>query len=380
MARIGISAVALDPNRTGGAETYIRQLLGCPEFHHVVRKHELFVFVGDPCDPALKNCGFRLIRCPTSPVNRSRRLLWEQYALPDILNRHQLDLVHFPYSAFSWTYRKPLVVTVHDTTNFIMPRSVSLTERIYRAVLQRRLVHHPCAHVIVPSRTDREVFVSHLKLPPDHCHPVHHGHPRDFQIAKDQVGIPRPGGGLLWVGRAYHHKNIDLLFHVTAELSRRMGQHAPRLRLVGIEPRRKDRLAHLARKLGILSLVDIDPPASHASLRACFRQARVLVYPSTYESFGLPPLEAMCSGTPVVCSDIPIFREVLGEAALYGDPARSDTFANACAALLQDQDAWRRQARRGYEHAQRYTWTRCASVTAAVYEQAMRSAHAHHNS
>jgi glycosyltransferase involved in cell wall biosynthesis len=378
MARIGISAVALDPNRTGGAETYIRQLLGCPAFHHALRHHEVVVFVGRSCDPVLTHCGFRLVHCPTSPVNRLRRLLWEQYGLPRILTQQRLDLLHFPYSGFSWAYDKPLVVTVHDTTNFVMPKSVSLLERIYRAVLQKKLIYHPHAYVITASKTDGAVFASRLNLPLDRCFSVYHGYSEHFLIPRELTGIPRPNGGLLWVGRPYHHKNVDLLLYMAAELFRTMGSKAPRLRLVGIPSSAKGRFEDLAQRLSILPLVDITPPLPHATLPAVLRQAQILVYPSTYESFGLPPLEAMCSGTPVVCADIPVFRETLENATVYADPFRPDSFAKACASLLQDQDAWIKQARQGHEHVQRFTWSRCALETAAVYERALRSSHAWH--
>lgn len=373
MARIGISAVALDPGRTGGAETYMRQLMGCPAFTEALAGHEALLFAGRPCDPVLEQSGLKLVRCPVDPSRRIKRLLWEQYALPGILNRHQLDLVHFPYSGFSWNCRQAMVVTVHDTADLIMPGSVSLAERMYRALLQRRLVRHPRASVIIPSKTDREIFISHLDFPHERCFPVRHGRPRGFLIGQDEVGLSRPAGGLLWVGRAYGHKNVDLLFDVAAHLSRRMGRNAPRLRLVGIEPPAARRMAALARKLGVPHLADMEGPVPHETLPAYYRQARVLVYPSAHESFGLPPLEAMCSGTPVVCSDIPVFREILGEAALYADPARPETFADACAALLENADLWARQASKGHDCAQRYTWSRCAQETAAVYEQALRS-------
>lgn len=372
MARIGISAVALDPARTGGAETYLRQLVTCPEFHHSLRGHEILLFVGNPCDPVFTQSGCELVHCPTSPVNRRRRLLWEQYGLPRILARYRLDLVHFPYSGFPWAYTKAMIVTVHDTTNFVMPASVSLLERIYRAVLQARLARRSHAYIITASKTDGAILASRLKLPQDRCFPVYHGYPANFLIQRDIVGVPRPRGELLWIGRPYHHKNVDLLLRMMEAMAHAMGADAPGLRLVGIPASAKRRFTDLAHRLGVSSLVAIDPPLCHASLPAILHKARILVYPSTYESFGLPPLEAMCRGTPVVCSDIPVFREILGDAAVYADPSRPDAFARACMDLLQDQAAWSRQARKGHDHVQYFSWSRCALKTAEVYEQALR--------
>ncbi|WP_084184924.1 glycosyltransferase family 4 protein [Desulfonatronum thiodismutans] len=374
MARIGINAIALAPNRTGGAETYIRQLLGCPDFHNALSAHDVFVFAGHPCDPVLKQDNFQLVRCPVEPIKRNHRLLWEQYAFPRLLKKINLDLVHFPYSGYSWAYGKPFVVTLHDTTNFVMPRSVSLAERLYRFILQKRLLKLRNAHVITVSQTDKDILTRLLGLAHERCSAIHHGYPPGYLIEPERIGIPRPQGELLWVGRPYYHKNVPLLLHMMADLFQSLGTTTPHLRLLGIEDERKKNFAELAEKLGISSFVSIEPPVPHATLPEYFQRAQVLVFPSKYESFGFPPLEAMCSGTPVVCSDIPIFREILGSAALFADPSQPKAFAQACLQLLADQQSWSRYARLGYARVEKFTWSQCARQTVSVYERALATA------
>lgn len=373
MARIGISAVALEPHRTGGAETYIRQLLRCPAFHHALRRHEVLVFTGQTIDPALENCGLRLVRATVDPACRNHRLLWEQYAFPGLLRRHDIDLVHFPYSGFPWACRTPFVVTIHDTTNFVMPGSVSLPERVYRRILQRRLPKIDHGHVITVSDADRTVFLRHVPLDARRCTTVHHGRSPDFTCPEPLLGQPRPDGDLIWFGRPYHHKNIDLLPrmmpHLYALLDQASLRSRPKLRLVGLDAEEQRRALALGQSLSITSHITVEPPVPHERLPDYLRKARLLIFPSTYESFGLPALEAMSSGTPVVCSDIPVFRELFADAAIYADPSRPEDFARACFGLLSVPESWHSQAVLGFHRAQVYTWARCAEETAAVYER-----------
>ncbi|MFO1492730.1 MAG: glycosyltransferase family 1 protein, partial [Kiritimatiellia bacterium] len=312
MARIGINAVALDPHRTGGAETYLRQLIGCPAFRSALGAHDVVLFTGTPSDPVIDSSGFEVVRCPVDPRRRNARILWEQAALPDMLKSRRPDLVHFPYSTTCWRYREPQVVTVHDTANFVMPRSVGLAERVYRRVLQSRYRRNPRCHLIAVSDTDRRIFQRHLTLPDDRVCTVYHGGPAAFSCDEATLGSPRPEGGLLWVGRPYHHKNVDLLVRMMAELARRRPGRVPALRMVGLDEANRARLGRLAADLGVSEHIRLEPARPHHELPGLFRSAQIFVFPSLYESFGLPPLEALCSGTPVVCSDLEILREILG--------------------------------------------------------------------
>ena len=371
MARIGINAVALDPHRTGGAETYLRQLIGGPAFRNALGAHDVVLFTGTPSDPVLDASGFEVVRCPVDPRRRTARILWEQAALPALLKSRKLDLVHFPYSTTCWNYREPQVVTVHDTANFIMPRSVGLAERIYRRLLQSRYRRNPRCRLIAVSDTDRRVLLRHLDLPEDRVTRVYHGRPAGFERAGEVEGTPRPDGELLWVGRPYHHKNVDLLVRMMAELARRRAGRTPALRMVGLDGANRKRLGGLAARLGVEDRIHLDPPRPHGELPDLFRSAQIFVFPSLYESFGLPPLEALCAGTPVVCSDLEILREILGPAALYADPRDPAAFAAHCGTLLDEPERRGGQVRLGLERMLGYSWDRCARETVRAYERAL---------
>jgi glycosyltransferase involved in cell wall biosynthesis len=368
MARIGIHATALEPGRTGGAETYLRQLLTAPAFRQALAGHEVLVFAGEPTDPAVLASGFEVVRCPIDPHRRNTRIVWDQVALPALLRRHRLDLVHFPYSSICRTYDGPQVVTVHDSINFVMPEAVSRVERIYRRLLQGRLAANPRCQVIAVSDTDRRLLCQHLRLPDERTTFVYHGRPGAFDLPAEQVGRPRDSAEILWVGRPYLHKNVETLIRGFAAIPPLAGGRLPSLRAVGFGVAEAAGPARLAAQLGVADRVLLEPARPHHELPALFQAAALFLFPSRVESFGLPTLEAQSAGLPVVCSDLPILREILGDGALFANPDDPTAFASHAHALLSDPIRWAAQARRGHALAARYSWDRCARETAAVYE------------
>ena len=370
MAKIGIIATALAPDRTGGAETYIRKLLGCREFHDVLQKHEVMVFTGTPIDASIKACPFQIAECNIDSRNRTRRILWEQTTLPNILRKQQLDLVHFPYSTHCLRYTGPTVITIHDTTNFIMPKSVCLSEKIYRYILQHNIVSSTRNHVIAVSQTDKLVLQQHLKLPDSRMSVVYHGAPEDF-LLQEEPTAPRPSGCILWIGRPYYHKNIEFLVEVQKHLRDLLNAPPPTLRFIGLDETNQTRIRDSARKHDVSNLVETLPPMPHKDLIPVMQKAQLFVFPSLYESFGIPPLEAMQSGTPVVCSDLPILKEILGNAALYANPKDPKAFAKACAELLNDEHKWSESVCLGYAQSKKYTWDKCSVDTVNVYEHVL---------
>ena len=371
MARICINALALDPARTGGAETYVRELIGAPAFREALAGHEVSLIAGTPVDPVLEQSGFPIVRCVIDPGRRNVRILREQISLPGLLADLRPDLVHFPYSSTCWRYSGAQIVTVHDTTNFVMPQSVGLAERGYRLILQSRYRRNPRCHVIAVSNTDRRILQRALTLPEDRVSMVYHGGPSAFSCPLETVGAARPNGGLLWVGRPYYHKNLDLLVRMMAALALRRPGRLPTLRLVGLDGSSRERIDRYAAELGVHAHIRPEPARPHHELPALFRAASLFVFPSLYESFGLPPLEALCSGTPVVCSDLEILREILGPAARYADPRDPEAFAAQCDTLLDQPALWAEQARTGREVAAGYSWERCARETVRAYERAL---------
>ena len=252
------------------------------------------------------------------------------------------------------TRRARGVLTVHDLTYDLLAETVTPASLRYQTLVPRALARG--AVVVTPSATVADEVRERYCLAPDRVVPTPLGVAGEWYAAH-----PRPEGlpseYVLFVGNREPRKNVDVLVEAMRGLP-----DAPPLVLVGPS--------------GWGATVDtagaITPGyLSGAALMSAVAHASVFVLPSKYEGFGLPPLEAFATGTPVVASDIPVLREVLGGLATYaaaGDPA---ALAAAIAATLAAGDGGPagRAARRA--HAATYTWARCARATLTAYERAL---------
>jgi glycosyltransferase involved in cell wall biosynthesis len=362
--RLGINLVFLNPERTGGAETYTRALL--QQFHRLELNVDgpVHLFVGRGHQLKVDPDRFRLVECDIDPRHQYRRIIWEQTHLPAILRRYELDLVHFPYSAYPIRYGGRCVVSVHDTTRFVAPRGVPRAQIYYRQVMEARLARNG-HHVIAVSRADADILRKELSLADAQLSVIHHGVSDAFRTGEPFDG-PRPY--LLWAGRPYEHKRIDTLLDAYATLAKRAVPNLPPLRLIGIPAADRGALERRCRSAN----VSFEPPLPHADLPDLFRRAAVFLFPSSYESFGLPAAEAMAAGTPVICSDIPAFRELFSPAARLFPAGNAEALAAALESLLSDPDRRRAMQLAGIRHAARFTWEQCARQTLDVFRRLMR--------
>jgi alpha-1,3-rhamnosyl/mannosyltransferase len=207
-----------------------------------------------------------------------------------------------------------------------------------------------------------------LGLGPDQSSVVPLGVKAAFLDAKAEPPASDNKNYLLWVGYPYRHKNLDTLFDAIALLAER-ALELPKLRLVGVKPADRYRLLEMVERREIAQHVSIEPPVDHAQLPRLYRGALAFCFPSKYESFGLPVLEAMASQTAVVCADLPCFRELFTDHVLYCPATSPDAFADAIARLLTDVALRQKMESRGKTLAAQYTWKKCAERTVAVYRR-----------
>ena len=269
------------------------------------------------------------------------------------------------------------VVTVHDLSflrnpGWFNPRDMVVLTAGVRATAAT------ADHVIVPSQHSRDDAVELLGVPADRVTVTPEGvspsfRPIDADSARPvmaRFGIDRPY--VLTLGNLQPRKNLKRLLRAWAALTH-AGENGDALLVVGggFRGRRED-VAGLARDLHIEERVLLTGYVVENDLPILYSRAQLYVFPSLYEGFGLPLLEAMASGTAVAASNATSLPEVAGDAAAYFDPRDVDDMAGVIGALLQD-DRLREQLRaRGLERARRFTWEDCARRTLAVYEQAAR--------
>ncbi len=278
----------------------------------------------------------------------------------------QTSLVHFPHYNVPWFLPSNSVVTIHDLTHFQFPqhfgrRRVWLAFRLLKRAVQQ------AGHLIAVSQSTREALETFLPEAKGKTTVIYHGvvdHfcPLPAEITEEFKRTTNLGRFLLYVGNAKPHKNLPRLLQAFAQVRARF-QHVE-LVLLGVEPS-----ALLNRMEGIR----IYPNVLEAHLVRWYNASEALISPSLTEGFGLPVLEAMACGTPVIASNVASLPEVVGDAALLVNPEDVEAFAQAIEQLLSDQERRHALREKGLKRARNFTWTEAAAQTLHVYrEVAMR--------
>jgi glycosyltransferase involved in cell wall biosynthesis len=283
-----------------------------------------------------------------------------------------VDLVHAPSPAVPPTGATPLVVTVHDAAPLVMPeaftrRGVVFHRQGFAAAAKRARL------VIAVSAFSADEVATHTAIPRDRIRVVPNGVDRE-RATPDAVAAARRRFGVderpyvFWAGTFQPRKNVRVLLDAFARIDPAVVPH--RLVLAG-PPGWKpdDDDAAVGRALG--DRVRLLGPVARADLFPLFAGADVFAFPSRHEGFGIPVLEAMAQGTPVVCADIPALREVAGTAARFVAPDDVDGWIDALTTLATDAAARDALVAAGDARVANYSWARCARETAAVYREAL---------
>ncbi len=297
----------------------------------------------------------------TAPPARS---LADQLSTPRQLRR-QLPagpwVYHSPFYIYPYLLDWPTVVTLYDVTPLLQPAGFSRAARALYA-LTHRLAARQARRIITLTAAARDEAVRRLGLPAEKFVVVPPGH-----VHMEVPAEPPSEPFILSVGINKPHKNLPALLRAYAAL----GPGAPPLCLAGPQDPRFPEAQRTAEQLGLHSRVRFLGRVPEAELARLYAQATLLVQPSLAEGFGFPVLEAMASGLPVACSDLPVLREVAGDAALYFDPHRDEAITAALSEALSNVALRADLSTRGPARARKFTWDRAAEATVAVYQAAL---------
>lgn len=302
------------------------------------------------------------VRLPPLPepcrplLMRANRLLARHW-----LARHGADIVHETY--YSSTATAPgtaTVITVLDMIHEKFPHFASGTEKV---VSIKRQAIQRADHVICISQNTRRDLLQLIDIEPSKTSVVGLGFSLQTYSAPGATP-PFPEPYILFVGKRGSYKNFDTLLKAYAASTRINRSHA--LVCFGDAPFSADELA-LARNLGLPQERLQHRGGGDAILAAYYSHAALFVYPSRYEGFGIPPLEAMSLDCPVVCSNAASLPEVVGEAAQTFDPDDADALRAAMAAVLDSPDTAERLRQLGRERVRLFSWDNCARQTRSVY-------------
>jgi len=334
--------------------------------------HSLHAFVNAP---GLVVPGVEL-RQSTLPLdNPLVRIAWEQSALPLALARHGDKLVHGLVNVLPLATNMPGVVTVHDLSFVHTPEALPRAKRTYLDLLCRKSVAK-ASHVIAVSGQTAADLMAHYQTPASKILVIHNGVGEEFTPEAPLVADAKPGRYLLYVGTLEPRKNLPLLIGAYARWreTTSSANHDIRLVLGGGKGWGYQEVYDLVQGAGLERMVDFPGFLPAADLPGWYRGALAFVYPSKFEGFGLPVLEAMACGTPTITSRAPSLLEVAGEAALTFPSDNLAALAD-CIELVVEQGALRGELRRlGIERAARFSWKRAAEETAQVYERVLAGA------
>lgn len=370
---VGLNLLFLLPGTVGGTETYASGLVHAlaaldPGLHLSVYLNE------EAADwPLPQTANVRRVVCPVSARSRARRYAWEQLRLPALLTHAgSPDLLHSLGYVAPLRAPCPNVVTIHDLNYRAFGDSMPLARRLMLRVFVEQSARR-ADHVIAVSHFGKSELVSALGLSADRVTVTHQGPRRssgDGSGARDaslraarrraELGLESPY--VVAFSSSTPNKNLPRLLDA---VRRARSTRAPDLQLVlvGHPPAGTAAGAALASGSGVRSTGYVDDD----TLDAVLGGARMLAFPSLYEGFGLPVLEAMAAGVPVVCSTSASLPEVAGDAAEYFDPRSTHDMADALTRVWADAELRRSLQVRGFEQARRFTWDVAALRTLDVY-------------
>jgi len=255
------------------------------------------------------------------------------------------------------------IVTIHDMIPELMPRT---RRRLDFLTLKQRYVRSADQVICVSEATKQDMLKVYglIEAP---IHVIHHGVSNRFQ-----PGIPRvdflPERYILFVGHRHQYKDAEVLFRAFAQIASR--DLDVELLCVGGNGLSQSE-SSLLEELGVRERVS-QRFLSDELMASAYANAEAFVFPSHFEGFGLPALEAMASGTPTILARATSLPEIGGDAALYFEPGAVDELATGITTILIDGDARRDLSARGLDRAQVFTWQRSAELTAKVYREALR--------
>ncbi len=341
--------------RSAGVAQYIAQLMS--RLPALGPRHE-WVFFTPPGAVGEHSCPSHL---PTRSA--PMRILWEQVLEAPIARRRRIDVVHNPVNVKPLFLARPNVVTLHDLAFLKFPETFPRSKALYLRSAVGKSVRD-ADRVITPSESTREDAVVHLGARRERVVVIPMGVDERFRPATDAVR-PLPEPFILSVGTLEPRKNLPLLLRAFAQL--REGGYPHRLVLIGAKGWMYQEVFGLIQRLALTEPVSM--PGYVADLVPWYNYADLFVYPSVYEGFGLPPLEAMACGTPVVTSSAGSLREVVDDAGVLVSGNDENELAAAMRRVLDDPTLAAALRARGEERARSFSWEATARATLAVYEE-----------
>ncbi|MGC8783998.1 MAG: glycosyltransferase family 4 protein [Armatimonadota bacterium] len=375
--RIGSNVHLLSTTHTG-IQHYIRALV--PELLTQATSHEIVLY-GEPAQlPVTAGEQVRWVSTFRPLRSGAQRVLWEQMVLPRLLRRGGIEVFFSPAFVLPVLWEGAGVVTVHDLNFEVSPETIHPVRRAYLRCITRWSTRH-ARKVVAISRSTASDIVRLYGVPHQKLVIIPYGldalfNPENARALEPMVRqrYSLPERFLLFVGTLEPRKNLPRLLEAYALA--RQETSLPPLVLAGAPGWQHERILTQARRLGIEQHILFAGYIPREHLPGVYASASALLYPSLYEGFGLPPLEAMGCGTPVLASNTSAMPEVVGDGGMLIDPRDTQQIADGILRITLDEILRQQVIQRGLERARLFRWEDAAEHTLRVLEEAYSSSSA----
>jgi len=383
--KIGINILHFKPGKVGGTETYLRNLL--THLQQVDSANEYTLILSRLNAPGIEIHGdnFRkLVKNYSIPstgwfCRGVLRNLLKVDILRTAYDRLNLDAIHHPFTTLNPNRLKTKsILTFHDMQHEFYPEFFSADELEYRSQTYRPSAEE-AVRIIAISEHVKSCLVEKYQLSPDKIDVIYNGFGADYEIIEDprklesiknRYGLTRPF--LYYPAATWPHKNHKNLLMAVKLLIDRYNFDG-HLVLSGANFQAHSDVMQEVKRLGLDNTVKALGYLPYDDLPALFNLARIMVYPSLFEGFGIPLVEAMACGCPVICSDRTSLPEVAGEAALLIDPTSPEDIADKIWAAWNDEGNLASLRTRGLQRAEFFSWEKMAKKTIDVYRRTVEN-------
>ena len=297
----------------------------------------------------------------------------EQLELPILNSKGKFDLFHSPHFVFPIFNFKKLVLTIHDLTPLLFPEYFSKIARLYMKWMIW-LAKFKANKIIAVSENTKQDLINKFGIDKGKIAVVYNGVDVSYEIINNQTRLSQVKEKyetgqeyILYVGNVKPHKNISRLLKAFSMVNRNS-----KLIIVGKRNKVYDEVHKIIKEYQLKDKVVFTEFVPDEDLLLLYNAATVFVYPSLYEGFGLPPLEAMACGTPVITSNVSSLPEVVGDAAITIDPYDIDELVNEINNVISNPKLQQKLSRKGLNRAKKFTWRKAAEETLKVYEEVLQ--------
>ena len=304
-------------------------------------------------------------------VNGSTKLIWDQVAVPRIAKSKKIDLIFNPKSSIPLTAPCKKVLVLHGADWFVFPQNYNLFDRFYHKMSGQLYCEHASAIISVSEDATKRIL-ENTRINPEKIKTIYHGVSKHFRPIENREELEKirnkyklPEHFALFVGQIYPMKNVGGIIEAFFRLSRRI-QH--KLVIVGKPELKYKKELALIDKYNLRDEITRTGWIPDEDLPAFYNLAELFIFPSLYEGFGIPLLEAMACGCPIVTSNRGATREVVGDAAILVDPRDPEGIATAMYDVLTHKELRQDLIERGFKRVGNFSWEKHCFETLVLFE------------